>query len=109
MLPRFLRLPGAVVGRVSQKGNKVNLPSFYIKYLPNSGRSIRTAIVVSKKVDNRATARNLIKRRVANIIRDNAANIHLVADVVISIKASKTYEEYKKELEQWFAKLPLRW
>lgn len=108
MLPRSLRLPGRAVGRVSQKGNKVNLPSFYIKYLPTAGRSTRTAIVVSKKVDNRATQRNLIKRRVAQIIHNNAADIHLPADVVISVKASKTYQEYKNELEKWFAELSLR-
>lgn len=97
-----------MVGRVSQKGDKVNLPSFYIKHLSTSRRAIRVAIVVSKKVDKRATARNLIKRRVAQIIRGNVANIHLAADVVISVKVIKTYEEYKKELEEWFAKLPSR-
>ena len=106
MLPRFLRLPGRIVGRVRQKGNKINLPSFYVKYLTTNRRSIRTAIVVSKKIDKRATQRNLIKRRVAHIIRDSAVNIHFAADIVISVKVGKTYEEYKKELEQWFAKLP---
>ena len=105
MLPRVLRLPGRMVGRVSQKGKKINLPSFYIKYLMTSGRSFRTSIVVSKKVDNRATQRNLIKRRVAHIIREFIPNIHFSADVVISIKAVKTFEEYKKELEQWLIKL----
>lgn len=47
-----------------------SFPSFMVRYGKNDG-GLKVAVVVSKRVDKRATVRNKIKRRILETIRKN--------------------------------------
>ena len=47
----------------------VNSPQFLLKYGQNNLSHARFAVVVSKKIDKKATGRNKIKRRVVSLIK----------------------------------------
>ena|GEM_PF-5052088 len=56
--------------------------------------------MVSRKVNTRATVRNLMRRRVAQICMTNTQKIGS-RDVIISVKKQATQEIYEKEILQW--------
>lgn len=47
----------------------VNSPQFLLKYGQNNLNHSRFAVIVSKKIDKKATGRNKIKRRVVSVIK----------------------------------------
>mgnify|MGYP003394971570 CR=1 FL=1 len=47
----------------------VNSPQFLLKYGQNNLNHARFAVVVSKKIDKKATGRNKIRRRVISLIK----------------------------------------
>jgi ribonuclease P protein component len=68
---------------VYQKGKVVRGPYSALKYIHNSRRTTyRAAVVVSRKVHKSAVVRNRIRRRVYEIIREAAPQIHGPFDLV---------------------------
>jgi len=71
---------------VYQNGKTVRSGPLAVKYTLNQRRqTYRCAVVVSKKVNKSAVARNRIRRRVYEIVRVQEPNINMPYDIVISI------------------------
>lgn len=49
----------------------INSNSFSLRYGTNNFGKLKVAVVVSKKIDKRATVRNKLKRRILDSIRKN--------------------------------------
>ena len=78
----------------------VNFPFFSVRYSKNSGE-LKVAVVVSKKVDTLATARNKIKRRILSLIQKNISQnepFSLIFYVKKGILDSKNIESDVKAL-----------
>lgn len=54
-----------------RRGRGVFVDSLKLKYLWVSKSPTKVAVVVSKKISNKATKRNLFKRRIWGCLRDN--------------------------------------
>jgi ribonuclease P protein component len=64
------------IARVRNKGVKVASKNFTLVFLnSDSSASLRFAVVVSKKVSKKAVVRNLLKRRVREIMKSYAEKI----------------------------------
>jgi ribonuclease P protein component len=71
---------------VYRKGQAVRNQHISLKYVLNSRRSsYRAAIIVSRKVQKSATARNLIRRRLYEIIRSYEADINGPYDLIVTV------------------------
>ena len=84
---------------VYRQGLTVRGPLFAIKYLPNPRRkSYRLAIVVSRKVNKSAVARNRIRRRLYEAARLLAPGMRQPYDIVITVFSDGVSEVDHKEL-----------
>jgi ribonuclease P protein component len=71
---------------VYQNGRVVRGPFFSVKYAPNPRlKEYRAAVVVSKKVNKSAVARNRIRRRIYETLRGVEARITPPTDIVITV------------------------
>lgn len=69
-------------------------------YNKNQGL-FRALVVCSRKVDKRATRRNLLKRRARDILRRFAETRYPMADIIVEIQKeakNSSYSELKQEL-----------
>ena len=74
------------VKRVYQKGKTVKAGPFSLKYYKQPRpEGSKAAVVVSKKVDKRAVARNRIRRRVYEILRTKWDEVEAGYDLVFTI------------------------
>lgn len=74
---------------VYQQGQTVRGPLMTLRYSKNTKRqTYRLAVVVSKKVDKSAVARNRIRRRIYEAVRVNA-DIQEAFDLVIIVQQVK--------------------
>ncbi len=71
------------VTRVLRKGRAVFTNLLVVKALPNEEGAVRATVVVSTKVHKRATKRNLIKRRVREVIHKLIPSFLAPVDIVI--------------------------
>jgi ribonuclease P protein component len=84
---------------VYKNGQTVRGPLFAIKYIENSRRrTYRAAVVVSRKVNKSAVARNRIRRRLYAIVRELDPEIAAPYDIVISVFHDSLLEEAPKNL-----------
>ena len=84
MLPRKHRLTtDKDVTRVLKKGRAVFTNLLTVKALANEGQGVRTAVIVSTKVHKRAVKRNLIKRRVRELLRTFIPGISANVDMLV--------------------------
>ncbi len=74
------------IKKVVNKGRYSYSGELTLKYLPNNLNVSRFAIVVSTKVDKRAVRRNLLKRRLREILRLNLQQIKPGWDILIITK-----------------------
>jgi ribonuclease P protein component len=87
MLPRKHRLTqDKDVTRVLRQGRAVFTNLIAVKAVANKLDVVRTAVVVSTKVDKRSTKRNLIKRRVRSVLSALIPKIKIPVDIVITAK-----------------------
>ena len=83
------------------KGFSASSNCLILKSLNNDLKISRFAFVISTKIDKRATKRNLVKRRLREIIRLNLKNMKSGYDILIIAKkgiVEKSYQELEKEL-----------
>ncbi len=104
MLPRNYRLTKkSDFDRVFKKGGKPFFSlSLHLTKIQNTLSYSRFGIVVSNKVSKKATKRNLIKRRIREILRKEIPSIVSGYDVVFVAKSviiGKIYGEIRKELD----------
>ena len=69
MLPKPHRLPTPDIKQVMQRGRRLTSAELVLIYQENTIDTPRFAIVVPKRVDKRATARNRAKRLVREALR----------------------------------------
>jgi ribonuclease P protein component len=111
MLPRKHRLTADKdITRVLRKGRAVFTNLLGVKALPAEGGVTRTAVVVGTKVHKRATKRNLIKRRVREVLRVLIPKLKASADLVIMARdeaVGRSQADLKTALEYSLRKLNL--
>ena len=103
MLNRKYRLrEGSEIRIVIKKGRKTETKSLKIWVSRRPDKVIKASDICSSVVDKRAVVRNLLKRRVYEILRTRIAGKTFGASVVISIKkeaVGRTFRELAGELE----------
>jgi ribonuclease P protein component len=92
---------------IFQKGRNFFIKEFGIKILKNNLEILRFGFIVSNKVTKKANKRNLIKRRMREIVRKNLPNMRIGADAIIiarpeikNLKFSELKEKIEKALWQ---------
>lgn len=98
MLKKEFRLKPGLLG----SANSLSTPFFNVKFGKNGKSLNRFAFIVSKKVDPRATERNLVKRKVRSIIEQIFDNIDSGNDFIFYIREgakSAKREEIEKEIK----------
>ena len=90
--------------RDSLPKNVFHSPSFTVRYGKND-KGLRVAVVVSKRVDKRATVRNKIKRRILDSIRKNI-KAEEPFDLIFYVKKNiLNSKDLEKEVNQAVAKI----
>ena len=111
MPPVVVRLAGEYNFRnVYRRGRRLRGQFISLSYIKVPASPTRVAVVVSRQVSNRATKRNLYKRRLWSGIREHQAqlprqNYHLVITAQPKIRAL-IYQEISDELGEFIKKLP---
>lgn len=96
--------------RVFKQGASAYASALGLKAAANGLPESRFAILVSKKIDKKAVARNKLKRQIRNILRTDYVQTIKGYDVVIVCLppiANKKFEEIQAELKFAFHKLKL--
>jgi ribonuclease P protein component len=90
---------------VYSNGQTIRGPLFAVKSILNPRRSeFRVAVVVSRKVHKSAVARNRIRRRIYEAIRELKAEISQPYDIVITVFHDVILEESPKNLSKQIKK-----
>jgi len=95
---------------VFKKGEGLKNNSLIFKILKNYLNKPRFGFVVSKKVSNKATVRNKVKRRLRKAVLDNLKNIKKSVDIVIITLPGiekKEFLDIKNAISETFEKLKL--
>lgn len=92
---------------VYKNGQAVRSRLLTIKYIANSHRkSSRVAVVVSKKVLKSAVRRNLIRRRIYEIIRLKLPHLNRAYDIAVIVSSSElltaTHKDLSGQIDQLF-------
>lgn len=74
------------IERVWKRGRSFFGPMLQVKAFPNGGAVTRFAVVVGTAASKRAVRRNLVKRRVREILRSHLAEVPPGYDVIVSAK-----------------------
>lgn len=95
--------------KVFKKGKYLEGDFLLFRYLENSLNNSRFGIIISNKTLKKAVKRNLIKRRIREVIRDNLSMLENHFDMVIIVKRSvlgnSDFKTIKKKIEQIFEKI----
>jgi ribonuclease P protein component len=90
---------------VYRYGNTARGPLFAIKALPNPKRkSYRLAVVVSRKVNKSAVARNRIRRRLYELAREMQNQFNQPNDIVVTVFHDSVAETELKDLRSQLKK-----
>lgn len=100
MISRKHRFHGhASLKYVYQNGKTIRGPLFALKFAQNPKRdTYRLAVVVSRKVNKSAVARNRIRRRLYEAVRQLEADILRPYDIVMTIFNGSVLEEPAESL-----------
>lgn len=82
-----------LIYQVIKSGKRVHSNVANLFYKKSSLQSSRLAIVVSKKISNRAVVRNKVKRQAKAIVRESSINPG-ATDIVIIVKPDWLNHEY---------------
>lgn len=104
MIPRSHRLPALQIVKLVRGAHRHYSASLVLFWRASAYPRARIAIMVSRKVNTRATVRNLLRRRIAQICMTNTEKIGS-RDIVISTKKAATFDVYEKEILQWLGAL----
>jgi ribonuclease P protein component len=86
MIPRTLRLPRQRIDYLFRKGKKLGNDSFTIRFIPSFKLEKpvnRFCVVISSALEPLAVKRNLLRRRIYEIIRLNQKTAPAGLDVII--------------------------
>jgi len=104
-LPRPNRLVASyLIERVLRKGQRTSSGALLVARLPKREGVARVAIIVGKKVSNKATVRNRYKRVLRELIKANLTKFHNDDCVVMLKYAPSSITDIKELAAQCFAK-----
>ncbi len=86
---------------ILKRGKRYENPLFTVWKLDKKKTPFRSFVICSRKVDKRATQRNLLKRRIREILRKDFAKAYRTSDIAVRIKptgGNKKSAEFKKAL-----------
>jgi ribonuclease P protein component len=102
MIAKDFRLKRNQIDYLLDKGLSTNTRVFIVRYIQNNKDFPRFCVIISKKIDNRATVRNQLRRQIYESIRitnllKNLANLDII---LIPKKAiiSKSFAEIKEDI-----------
>lgn len=106
MIPRSHRFHGYnSLRNVYRKGQIARGPLFAVKAIPNSRRqNYRVAVVVSRKVSKSAVARNRMRRRIYELVRELSDKIDEPFDIVITVFQGSLIDQPHPEIKAQLAK-----
>lgn len=102
MLAKSNRLSGRLVARVHAKGRLSRQPNLTIKSLANDTGRPRISLVVPKKVDNRATKRNRLKRQTLAFLKQDIRSSSVGIDLLVTVYSNQLPEKVAQEVRKWF-------
>jgi ribonuclease P protein component len=86
---------------VYQRGQNVRGGAISLRYIENPRRTrYRVAVVVSRKVSKSAVVRNRIRRRIYEVVRENARRLNAPLDLVFTVYGEDVAELPHEALEQ---------
>lgn len=96
--------------RAYRQGRSFSAPGLWMKILPNHLGITRVGIVVSRKISRKAVQRNLIKRRLRNIVRLYLPSLLAGYDIVLTARPGileQSYLSLRKTIENLFQRSQL--
>jgi ribonuclease P protein component len=109
MLPKSHRLQKKTdFDRVYKKGKRLKFGSLLIGYLPNNFSCLRLGFVVSKKISNKATRRNYLKRVMRATFSDLLKETNLSYDVIVSLLVDPSQSDRIQKTENSSLKVKAR-
>jgi len=103
MLPKKQRMNTRLFKEIFKRGKNYHSGFLGAKiFILKKGEKERFAFVVSKKIDKKASTRNLLKRRGYAIIKEFLPKIKTPVMVIFILKKGSeklSFEEYKEEIE----------
>lgn len=90
MPPKHERLDRAAFTRAWKRGHRARTPTLLLVYAPGATRQL--GVVVSKKVARRATARNMIRRRLYAALNAAYGSTGTLIAVAQPAAAASSYE-----------------
>jgi ribonuclease P protein component len=102
MLGRTHRFHGhKALNGVYKRGRTVRAPMLSLRYIARDAeKPYRAAVVVSRKVNRSAVARNRIRRRVYTAIREGAADIKPGTDMILTVFSDRVRELPPEKLRE---------
>ena len=98
MLKKEHRLPTYVFRKIYAKGKTKKGQFVILRNLNNYQDKSRFGIVISIKAIKKATARNLAKRRITEIINCHYDKIEKGQDLIFIVKKEASFSELEKEI-----------
>jgi ribonuclease P protein component len=86
---------------LQEKGSKVSAKNLLLIYLPSAKPSSRFGVVVTRKLDTRATVRNRIRRKIREVLRLNRCKLQSSFDILVIARrgiADCSYQEIEKQI-----------
>ncbi len=109
MLPKSNRINSSIIFKeILQRGQRKEHPYFRVVFLKNNLKKSRFAVIVSSKNYRLAVQRNLIKRRVKNILRELINSLPKGFDVLVFIKKGcldLSFQELQTQLKEFLLRI----
>lgn len=96
--------------KLFKRGGGANGPAFSVRYLSNGLGRTRLGFVVGLKVSKKAVVRNLLKRRMREVIRPLLPSVAVGADIAVIAKpaaANLSFDDVRKNLVLLFERARL--
>ena len=84
---------------VYQYGKTLRSSKMSLVFMPNERGFMRVAVVVSKKIEKTAVKRNLIRRRIYEILRNNFNTVPKKTDYIFVIYSKDVLKMKEKDLK----------
>jgi ribonuclease P protein component len=115
MIAKKYRIERTLIDYILKKGESLTSRLFIVRYKKNDKSFNRYRTVISKKIENKATKRNLIRRRIyeAITVTEAAKNIKKIEntenkDIILIPKkqiVNTEYREIEKDIREFITKL----
>lgn len=104
MLPKKERISKVLFGEYLKKTKTFssNLLSVRVHFLKNGEKS-RFSVITPKSVSKKAVDRNLVRRQIYSILKENKPKIPIICFVFIKKQAS--FSEYRESLKEVFTQI----